>query len=96
MENITNVLTLRQQLKTKGAPNIALADFTFWRYWMIMGALCIITGFGVDEWRWNLSDFEWLYPDYKVLADQVRSRRNIKGKFSKFGDTLRWEYEYRG
>ena len=47
-------LTLRQQAqKTKGAPNIALSDFIAPKesgkvdY---MGAFCVTTGFGVDEW----------------------------------------------
>ncbi len=46
-------LTLRQQSqKTKGAPNMALADFIAPKdsgkadY---MGAFCVTTGFGVDE-----------------------------------------------
>jgi len=69
-------LTLRQQsLKTKGAPNIALADFIAPKdsgkidY---MGCFCVTTGFGVDEWA---SEFERDLDDYnsimvKALADR--------------------------
>ncbi|WP_281227790.1 methionine synthase [Flavobacterium aquiphilum] len=69
-------LTLRQQSqKTKGAPNIALADFIEPKengkvdY---MGAFCVTTGFGVDEWA---AEFEKDLDDYnsimvKALADR--------------------------
>ncbi|OUD37332.1 methionine synthase [Flavobacterium sp. FPG59] len=69
-------LTLRQQSqKTKGAPNIALSDFIAPKesgkvdY---MGAFCVTTGFGVDEWA---ADFEKDLDDYnsimvKALADR--------------------------
>lgn len=69
-------LTLRQQSqKTKGAPNIALADFIAPKdsgkidY---MGAFCVTTGFGVDEWA---AEFEKDFDDYnsimvKSLADR--------------------------
>ncbi len=69
-------LTLRQQAqKTKGAPNIALADFIAPKdsgkvdY---MGAFCVTTGFGVDEWA---AEFERDLDDYnsimvKALADR--------------------------
>jgi 5-methyltetrahydrofolate--homocysteine methyltransferase len=69
-------LTLRQQSqKTSGAPNIALADFIAPRdsgkidY---MGAFCVTTGFGVDEWA---TEFEKNLDDYnsimvKALADR--------------------------
>lgn len=69
-------LTLRQQAqKTKGAPNIALADFIAPKesgkvdY---MGAFCVTTGFGVDEWA---AEFEAALDDYnsimvKALADR--------------------------
>ncbi|KFC59456.1 methionine synthase [Flavobacterium gilvum] len=69
-------LTLRQQSqKTKGAPNIALADFIAPKdsgkvdY---MGAFCVTTGFGVDEWA---AEFEKNLDDYnsimvKALADR--------------------------
>ena len=69
-------LTLRQQSqKTKGAPNIALADFIAPKesgkvdY---MGAFCVTTGFGVDEWA---AEFEKDLDDYnsimvKALADR--------------------------
>jgi len=69
-------LTLRQQSqKTKGAPNIALADFIVPKengkvdY---MGAFCVTTGFGVDEWA---AEFEKDLDDYnsimvKALADR--------------------------
>jgi 5-methyltetrahydrofolate--homocysteine methyltransferase len=69
-------LTLRQQSqKTKGAPNIALADFIAPKesgkvdY---IGAFCVTTGFGVDEWA---AEFEAALDDYnaimvKALADR--------------------------
>lgn len=69
-------LTLRQQAqKTKGAPNIALADFIAPKdsgkvdY---MGAFCVTTGFGVDEWA---AEYETALDDYnsimvKALADR--------------------------
>lgn len=69
-------LTLRQQSqKTKGAPNIALSDFIAPKdsgkidY---MGAFCVTTGFGVDEWA---AEFEKDLDDYnsimvKALADR--------------------------
>src|SRR6478752_224637 len=69
-------LTLRQQSqKTKGATNIALADFIAPKesgkvdY---MGAFCVTTGFGVDEWA---AEFEKDLDDYnsimvKALADR--------------------------
>ncbi|WP_159687656.1 methionine synthase [Flavobacterium sp. 9R] len=69
-------LTLRQQSqKTKGAPNIALSDFITPKesgkvdY---MGAFCVTTGFGVDEWA---AEFEAALDDYnsimvKALADR--------------------------
>ncbi|MGL5111485.1 MAG: vitamin B12 dependent-methionine synthase activation domain-containing protein, partial [Flavobacterium sp.] len=69
-------LSLRQQSqKTKGAPNIALADFIAPKesgkvdY---MGAFCVTTGFGVDEWA---AEFEAALDDYnsimvKALADR--------------------------
>jgi 5-methyltetrahydrofolate--homocysteine methyltransferase len=71
-----NFLTLRQQAqKTKGAANIALADFIAPKdsgkvdY---MGAFCVTTGFGVDEWA---AEFERDLDDYnsimvKALADR--------------------------
>jgi 5-methyltetrahydrofolate--homocysteine methyltransferase len=70
-------LTLRQQSqKTAGAPNMALADFIAPKdsgkidY---MGAFCVTTGFGVDEWA---SEFETNLDDYnsimvKALADRL-------------------------
>ena len=69
-------LTLRQQSqKTKGAPNIALADFIAPRDNGVtdyMGAFCVTTGFGVDEWA---AEFEKDLDDYnsimvKALADR--------------------------
>lgn len=69
-------LSLRQQSqKTKGAPNIALADFIAPKdsgkvdY---VGAFCVTTGFGVDEWA---AEFEQKLDDYnsimvKALADR--------------------------
>ncbi|TRX39006.1 methionine synthase [Flavobacterium restrictum] len=69
-------LTLRQQSqKTKGAPNIALADFIAPKDNGVtdyMGAFCVTTGFGVDEWA---AEFEKDLDDYnsimvKALADR--------------------------
>ncbi|RTY86408.1 methionine synthase [Flavobacterium sp. RSP15] len=69
-------LTLRQQSqKTKGAPNIALADFIAPKdsgKTDYMGAFCVTTGFGVDEWA---AEFERDLDDYnsimvKALADR--------------------------
>ncbi|NDP25957.1 MAG: methionine synthase [Flavobacterium sp.] len=69
-------LTLRQQAqKTKGAPNIALADFIAPKEsgkTDYMGAFCVTTGFGVDEWA---AEFERDLDDYnsimvKALADR--------------------------
>ena len=69
-------LTLRQQAqKTKGAPNIALADFIAPKDNGVldyMGAFCVTTGFGVDEWA---VEFEKDLDDYnsimvKALADR--------------------------
>jgi len=69
-------LTLRQQSqKTKGAPNIALSDFILPKEIGIedyMGAFCVTTGFGVDEWA---AEFEAALDDYnsimvKALADR--------------------------
>jgi len=71
-----NFLTLRQQAqKTKGAPNIALADFIAPKDNGVtdyMGAFCVTTGFGVDEWA---AEFEAALDDYnsimvKALADR--------------------------
>ncbi len=69
-------LTLRQQAqKTKGAPNIALSDFIAPKDNGVtdyMGAFCVTTGFGVDEWA---AEFEKDLDDYnsimvKALADR--------------------------
>ncbi|OXB09035.1 methionine synthase [Flavobacterium plurextorum] len=69
-------LTLRQQSqKTKGAPNIALSDFILPKESGItdyMGAFCVTTGFGVDEWA---AEYEKNLDDYnsimvKALADR--------------------------
>lgn len=69
-------LTLRQQSqKTKGAPNIALADFIAPKDNGVtdyMGAFCVTTGFGVDEWadeyRNNLDDYNSIM--VKALGDR--------------------------
>ncbi|MFI2744042.1 methionine synthase [Zhouia sp. PK063] len=69
-------LTLRQQSeKTKGAPNIALADFVASKEsgkQDYMGAFCVTTGFGVDE---IAKRYEAQHDDYnsimiKALADR--------------------------
>ncbi len=73
----TTFLTLRQQSqKTKGASNIALADFIAPKdlgKTDYMGAFCVTTGFGVDEWA---AEFEKNHDDYnsimvKALADRL-------------------------
>jgi len=70
-------LTLRQQSqKTKGAPNIALADFIAPKELGIqdyVGAFCVTTGFGVDE---KAAEFEKHHDDYnsiliKALGDRL-------------------------
>jgi 5-methyltetrahydrofolate--homocysteine methyltransferase len=70
-------LTLRQQAqKTAGAPNMALADFIAPKdsgKQDYMGAFCVTTGFGVDEWA---AEFEKDNDDYnsimvKALADRL-------------------------
>lgn len=75
-KHLQTFLTLRQQsAKTKGAPNIALADFIAPKdsekidY---MGAFCVTTGFGVDE---KAAEFEKNLDDYnsimvKALGDR--------------------------
>ncbi len=74
---IAKFLTLRQQSsKTKGAPNIALADFIAPESSGIedyIGAFCVTTGFGVDEWA---AEFVTKHDDYnaimvKALADRL-------------------------
>ena len=73
----TTFLTLRQQSqKTAGVPNIALADFIAPKNsgkTDYMGAFCVTTGFGVDEWA---AEFETNLDDYnsimvKALADRL-------------------------
>lgn len=70
-------LTLRQQSKkTKGAPNIALADFIMPKETGkqdYIGAFCVSTGFGVDE---KAAEFEKSHDDYnsimvKALGDRL-------------------------
>jgi len=70
-------LTLRQQIqKTKGAPNIALADFIAPKdsgKTDYMGAFCVTTGFGVDEkaaeYEKNLDDYNSIM--VKALGDRL-------------------------
>ena len=75
-KELEKFLTLRQQAqKTKGAPNIALADFIAPKDNGVtdyIGAFCVTTGFGVDEWA---AEFEKDLDDYnsimvKALADR--------------------------
>ncbi|MBD0726380.1 methionine synthase [Flavobacterium sp. L1I52] len=76
-KELEKFLTLRQQSqKTKGAPNIALADFIAPKDNGVtdyMGAFCVTTGFGVDEWadeyRDNLDDYNSIM--VKALADRL-------------------------
>ncbi len=74
---LVRFLTLRQQSqKTKGAPNIALADFVCPKETGktdYMGAFCVTTGFGVDE---KAAEFEKNHDDYnsimvKALGDRL-------------------------
>ena len=73
----TTFLTLRQQSqKTQGAPNLALADFIAPKSsgkQDYMGAFCVTTGFGVDEWaaalEQNLDDYNAIM--VKALADRL-------------------------
>ena len=74
---VRRFLTLRQQSqKTKGAPNIALADFVAPKeagYTDYMGAFAVTTGFGVDE---KAAEFEKDHDDYnsimvKALGDRL-------------------------
>ncbi len=75
-KELEKFLTLRQQSqKTKGAPNIALADFIAPKDNGVtdyMGAFCVTTGFGVDEWadeyRDKLDDYNSIM--VKALADR--------------------------
>ncbi|MEL1240804.1 methionine synthase [Flavobacterium flavipallidum] len=75
-KEIEKFLTLRQQSqKTKGAPNIALADFIAPKDNGVtdyIGAFCVTTGFGVDEWadeyRNNLDDYNSIM--VKALGDR--------------------------
>ncbi len=75
-KELEKFLTLRQQAqKTKGAPNIALADFIAPKETGktdYIGAFCVTTGFGVDEWA---AEFQKDLDDYnsimvKALADR--------------------------
>ncbi|WP_417363555.1 methionine synthase [Galbibacter sp.] len=76
-EELEKFLTLRQQSqKTKGAPNIALADFIAPKETGkqdYMGAFCVSTGFGVDEisdkFVKNLDDYNSIM--IKALADRL-------------------------
>ncbi|GEP51672.1 hypothetical protein FNO01nite_23440 [Flavobacterium noncentrifugens] len=76
-KKLQTFLTLRQQSqKTKGAFNLALADFVAPKdsgKTDYMGAFCVTTGFGVDEWA---AEFEKNLDDYnsimvKALADRL-------------------------
>ncbi|MET0760315.1 MAG: methionine synthase [Flavobacterium sp.] len=76
-KKLQTFLTLRQQSqKTKGAYNLALADFIVPKdtgKTDYMGAFCVTTGFGVDEWA---AEFEKNLDDYnsimvKALADRL-------------------------
>lgn len=76
-ESLVKFLTLRQQSqKTNGAPNIALSDFIAPKdsgKTDFMGAFCVTTGFGVEEWA---AEFEKNLDDYnaimvKALADRL-------------------------
>lgn len=73
----TTFLTLRQQSqKTKGAPNLALADFVAPKnsgQTDYVGAFCVTTGFGADAWA---DQFAKAFDDYnaimvKAIADRL-------------------------
>ncbi len=74
---LATFLTLRQQSqKTKGAPNIALADFIVPKESNkqdYIGAFCVTTGFGVDEiaakYHKELDDYNSIM--IKALADRL-------------------------
>lgn len=74
---LVTFLTLRQQSqKTKGAPNIALADFIAPKETNkqdYIGAFCVTTGFGVDEiaakYHKELDDYNSIM--IKALADRL-------------------------
>lgn len=74
---LVTFLTLRQQSqKTKGAPNIALADFIAPKESNkqdYIGAFCVTTGFGVDEiaakYHKELDDYNSIM--IKALADRL-------------------------
>ncbi len=76
-QQLITFLTLRQQSqKTQGAPNIALADFIAPKNsgkTDYIGAFCVTTGFGVDEWAdefaKNLDDYNSIM--VKALADRL-------------------------
>lgn len=75
-EPLVTFLSLRQQSqKTKGAPNIALADFVApvesgkQDY---MGAFCVTTGFGVDE---KAAEFEQVHDDYNSIMAKALGDR---------------------
>ncbi|WP_116786917.1 methionine synthase [Flavobacterium psychrotrophum] len=69
-------LTLRQQSqKTKGAPNIALADFIAPKNLNkqdYMGAFAVTTGFGVDE---KAAEFEKEHDDYNSIMAKALGDR---------------------
>lgn len=76
-EKTFKLLTLRQQSqKTKGAPNLALADFVAPEDLGVrdhIGAFCVTAGFGVEE---KARAFEAAHDDYnsimvKALADRL-------------------------
>jgi cobalamin-dependent methionine synthase I len=57
-KTITNLdFASTSSLKTKGAPNIALADFIAQRQVTDYMGFCVTTGFGVDEWALNSKRF---------------------------------------
>jgi 5-methyltetrahydrofolate--homocysteine methyltransferase len=69
-------LTLRQQSqKTKGAPNIALADFIAPKELGkqdYIGAFCVTTGFGIDE---KAAEFEKNHDDYNSIMTKALGDR---------------------
>ena len=75
-ERLGSWITLRQQLKkTKGQPNLALADFIAPKSLGIidyMGAFCVTTGFGTEE---KAKAFEAEHDDYSSIMVKALSDR---------------------
>lgn len=86
-------LTLRQQSqKTKGAPNIALADFIAPKEsgkQDYMGAFCVTTGFGVDE---KAVEFSASLDDYNSIMVKALGDRLAEAFAEYLHERVRKEY----